>query len=82
MLTNKYFRAVPDHERIALYLINIRLEQGGQPPNVKNLSTFGLPWPHINFDKALPGGNRLLYEERQNVVTPLDAERLWRLFKC
>jgi PIF1-like helicase len=86
MLTNKYFRAIPDdeHERIreeeslALYLINIRLEQGSQPPNIKNLGTFGLPWPHIDFDEVLPGGNRLLHEERQNATAPFDAEQQWQ----
>jgi hypothetical protein len=86
MLSNKYFRAIPDdeHERIreeeslALYLINIRLEQGSHPPNIKNLGSFGLPWPHIDFDEVLPGGNRLLYEERQNAAAPFDAEQLWQ----
>ena len=90
ILTNKYFRATPDdederireEESLALYLINIRLEQGSQPPNVKNLSTFGLPWPHINFDDFLPGGNRLLHEERQNAVTPLHAEELWQMLNA
>jgi hypothetical protein len=90
MLTNKYFRATLDdeHERIreeeslALYLINIQLEQSSQPPNIKNLSTFGLPWPHINFDDVLPGENRLLHEERQNAVTPLYAEQLWQLLNA
>ena len=71
ILTNKYFRDVPEDENkciaeeesLALYLINVRLEQGSQPPNIMTLRTFGLPWPHINFDDILPGGNCLLYEE-------------------
>ena len=42
------------------------------------LRTFGLPWPHINFDDILPGGNRLLYEEQQNAVPPFDAEQQWQ----
>jgi hypothetical protein len=50
------FRAILDdeHERVreeeslALYFINIRLEQGSQPPNVKNLCTFDLPWSQLS----------------------------------
>ena len=48
---------ITEEESLALYLINIQLEQGSQPPNIRNLQHFGLLQPTINFDNVLPRGN-------------------------
>ena len=86
VLTNKYFRPIPEDENeriieeesLALYLLNIRLEQGSRPPNIKNLEAFGLPTPHIDFDEVFPDGNRLIHEERQLALDPHAAQQLWQ----
>ena len=83
---DKYFRPVPTDENeqmvkeesLALYLLNIQLEQGSRPPNIKNLQTVGLPTPQIDFDTIFSDGNQLIHEERQYTLNPYAAQELWQ----